>query len=399
MFIINSSARRNPAEGYAAATTDLVRQSDMAFASICQWPGYAKTPLMKLETVAAEVGVGCVLYKDEASRFGLGSFKALGGAYAVYRLVCEVLENKGVEAARITVNDLLQKRYASIIGDLTVTSATAGNHGRSVAWGARMFGCKSVIFIHEGVSDDRAKAIAQYGAEVRRVRGDYDESVRVAASTATEQGWQVVSDTSYPGYTHIPAWVMQGYTVLFGEIDSELSEPPTHVFVQGGVGGLAASVAAWYAVRLGEHRPVTVVVEPDDAACLYQSVRQGQLQSANGGLKTMMLGMACGEPSLLAWNILVETADAVITISDTDAIDAMRTLNRCAPNGQPIVAGECAGAGLAALKRVKAGPELAAELKLTESSRVLLIGTEGATDPAAWEAIMGFALPRPGPHG
>ncbi len=377
----------------------MAREANVARAAISQWPGYAPTPLLDLDRVAAELGVERVLYKDEASRFGLGSFKALGGAYAVYRLVCEVLQDQGVVAADITVGNLLKGHYASIISGLTVTSATAGNHGRSVAWGASMFGCKSVIFIHAGVSEDRANAIARYGAEVKRVHGDYDESVRVAAATAADQGWHVVSDTSYPGYTHIPAWVMQGYTVLFGEIDSELSEPPTHVFVQGGVGGLAASVAAWYAARLGEDRPVTVVVEPDDAACLYQSVLHGQLQSARGQLNTMMLGMACGEPSLLAWDILHVTVDAVITITDHAAIDAMRTLNRSTPDGNTIVAGECAGAGLAALKLAMEDPHLAGELQLTGSSRVLLIGTEGATDPAAWQSIMGFAPPRPAYRG
>jgi diaminopropionate ammonia-lyase len=354
---------------------------------IADWPGYAPTPLRSLPGLAADAGVGEILYKDEADRFGLGSFKALGGAFAVYRLLADAIEQR--TGARPTAAMLAAGAHAEIARGITVASATAGNHGRSVAWGARMFGCRSVIFVGEGVGPARVAAIAALGATVERVPGDYDASVRAAAAAAEANGWTVVSDTSYAGYSDIPRQVMLGYTVLLAELLDALpaEQVPTHAIVPAGVGGLAAAAAAYLALRLGERRPHFTVVEPALADCLYQSARAGRPVRASGALGSVMLGLDCGAVSLVAFEVLHRLADAFVLISDQAAIASMRRLNAQAG----IVAGECAGAGLAVLDGLRDDPRARAALGLDSASRVLLIGTEGATDPEAYRRLLGAA--------
>ncbi len=357
-----------------------------AFDEITRWPGYAPTPLVALEDVAREVGVAAVHYKDEGGRFGLGSFKALGGAYAVRQHLA------GIVAAELgaapSTDDLLQKRHAAITERVTVTTATDGNHGRSVAWGAQLFGCRAVIYIHEGVSAGRQAEIERYGAQVVRTPGNYDDSVRRAAADAAANGWTVVSDTSYDGYREIPRAVMHGYTVMAEEALRQwpAREPPTHCLVQGGVGALPAAVAAHLWQRLGARRPCFIVVEPERAACLYASARAGKPTAITGTLDTMMAGLACGEVSSLAWDLLARGGDAFMTIPDQAAIDAMRVLAARRP---PVVAGESAVAGLGALRLLAADAVARAALRLGADSRVLLFGSEGATDPALYAKIVG----------
>lgn len=335
----------------------------VARAEISSWDGYAPTPLVHLDEVARAAGVARVDYKDESGRFGLGSFKALGGAYAVQRQV----HAAGRPA-----------------GEIVVTCATDGNHGRSVAWGAKRFGCRCVIYIHETVSKGRADAIAAFGAEVRRVPGTYDDAVRQAARDAAANGWIVVSDTSYPGYVDIPRDVMQGYAIMADEALGQMAEPPTHVFLQAGVGGLAAAVCGHLWETLGgDRRPRTVVVEPDQAACLFESARAGKAMNVGGTLNTAMAGLACGETSILAWEILEEGVEDFMTVTDEAAFACMRLL---APQ---VVAGESAVAGLAGLLGAAARPDLARRLGLDEHARVLLIGSEGDTDPELYRKIVG----------
>ncbi|MCQ4158394.1 diaminopropionate ammonia-lyase [Roseomonas sp. GC11] len=359
-----------------------------AAAEIASWPGYAETPLLALPDVAAAAGVAAVHYKDEAGRFGLGSFKALGGAYAVARLLVAELARRGVApAARVA--DLLAGAHAEATAAITVTCATDGNHGRSVAWGAQRFGARCVIFVHEHVSAGRRAAIAAYGAEIRVVPGHYDDAVREAAAVAAREGWFVVSDTSYPGYTEVPRDVMQGYRLMAREALAALPEPPTHVFVQGGVGGVAAAVS----VQLRAQCPPgvrLVVVEPERAACLLASARAGAPVAVGGALDTLMAGLACGEPSLLAWQELERAAFAFMAVPDESAVDAMRLLARRAPR---VVAGESAVAGLAGLLLAAGDAAARAALGLDAGSRVLLFGTEGATDPDLYARLVGALSP------
>jgi diaminopropionate ammonia-lyase len=361
-----------------------------AEAEITQWPGYTVTPLVALPALAAQAGIGSLLYKDEGTRFGLRSFKALGGAYAIYRLLAREVEARtgiaGVRAAELSAG-----RYWDILREMTFTCATDGNHGRSVAWGARMFGCRCVIYVHESVSTGRVDAIAAYGAEVRRNPGNYDDAVRRAAQDAAENGWFLVSDTSYKGYVDVPRDVMQGYALMVEESLRQMSAQlaPSHVFVQGGVGGLAASVCSHLWERYGPQRPRLVVVEPVNAACLYESASRGALTAVHGSLNTIMAGLSCGEPSLVAWRLLEEGADDFMAIEDGPAAQCMRLLASGTGDDPVIVAGESAVAGLAGMLLAAQEPPARAALGLCSDSAVLVFGTEGDTDPELYRRIVG----------
>lgn len=333
-----------------------------AWGAVRRWAGYAPTPLVDLASLAREAGVGQLLIKDEGQRFELKSFKALGGAYAVEWLAA-------------------QRRGEA----LTVTCATDGNHGRAVAWGARKAGIRAVIYIHEGVTEGRASAIASFGAEVRRRGRTYDDSVRICAEDAAANGWQIVSDTSWPGYTDVPRMVTQGYALMAAEALQQ-GAAATHVFLQGGVGAMAAGVLAWVWEASGKDRPVAVVVEPETAACLYESAKAGKATTVGGDLDTVMAGLACGEPSLIAWPVLERGADAFMTISDVQAIAAMK---RLADEG--VVIGESGVAGLAGFLALASDSSAREALCLTGTSRVLCFGTEGATDPDVYTTLVGRA--------
>ena len=361
-----------------------------ALAEISSWPGYAATPLLPLPGLARRLDLGQLLYKDERSRFGLGSFKALGGAYAV----ANVLRHKVMAArglAQVSSRDLLSGAFRDVIGGATVTCATDGNHGRSVAWGAQLFGCRCVIYVHEYVSQGRRDAITRYGADVREVKGNYDDAVKHAAATAAAAGWTVVSDTSYPGYRDIPLDVMHGYGVMAAEIVRQLAgEPvPTHVFAQAGVGALAAAVCANFWLQWGAQRPRFVVVEPTRADCVYRSLEAGRPVVVGGALDTVMAGLACGEVSELAWEVLHGGANAAVAVDDAYALEAMRVLAMPAAGDRPIVAGETGGVGLAALLAAQQHPALRTALALDASSRVLLLGSEGDTDPLIYREVVG----------
>ena len=275
--------RVDRSRGYAAERARILggKAFDDARREITSWPGYAVTPLHRLGGLAEALALGEIHYKDEGGRFGLGSFKALGGAYAVGRLLVELAGRRAGRA--VTTRELAAGAYRELVRDVTVTCATDGNHGRSVAWGAQMFGCKCVIYIHATVSEGRKAAIERYGAEVVRTTGNYDAAVRRADADARQYRRHIISDTSYAGYMDVPRDVMQGYAIMADEAMQQLGgRAPTHVFLQGGVGGMPAAVCACLWERFGAERPVMVVVEPVAADCLLQSARAGQTVAVRG---------------------------------------------------------------------------------------------------------------------
>ena len=367
------------------------RQLAAARAEIAAWEGYAPTPCWSLSGLADELGIERLRFKDESFRFGLASFKALGGAYAVLRVLQRVVAQRAGEAPRLA--DLREGRWARLVEDVTVATATDGNHGRSVAWGAQRFGCRCKVFMHQHVSEGRADAVRAFGAEVVRVAGRYDDSVRACAKEAEQNGWHVVADTAYDGYTEIPTDVMAGYAVITAEVVGQTppEEPPTHLFVQGGVGGLAAALAAHLWIDLGPRRPQVVVVEPDRADALFRSARRGQPVAVEIQEETIMAGLSCGEVSTVAWPILAEAAGHYLTIPDDVIPPAMRLLADAPHGDPPIVSGESGVAGLAALLHVASDERLRREIGLDASSRVLAIGTEGATDPEIYRQLTGRA--------
>ncbi len=356
---------------------------EKASKEITSWDDYSITPLVSLKELAKETGVSKLFYKNEHYRFALKSFKALGGAYAVANLLIGKLKEEGIVA---TSKDLLAGKYKDITSKITVSCATDGNHGKSVAWGARSFGCNCEIFIHSHVSVSREKEIAKYGANVNRIDGNYDDSVHIADKMAEEKGYFTVSDTSYEGYTEVPKDVMQGYTIMVDEALKQMACKPTHVFLQGGVGGMAAAVASFILETYGKDSPIFVMIEPTNAACLLESAKNGKPTVVHGELETVMAGLSCGEISLLAWKILENKTKGFFTIPDEPIAEVMKYLSTLE---EPVVAGESAVAGLAGFMIIQHDEAYRKALEIDENSKILFIGTEGDTDAVVYEKMVG----------
>jgi diaminopropionate ammonia-lyase len=363
-----------------------------------QIPGYQISPLRNLSALASMIGVGGIWVKDESVRLSLNSFKVLGGSFAIYSFIKNRL---GLEGKDLSFGQLISDETREKLGDLTFATATDGNHGRGVAWAADKLNCKAVIYVHKDTSQARIDAIAGYGADVRVVDGTYDDAVRRASVDAEKNGWQVISDTSWEGYEDVPKWVMQGYTTMLSEAQEQVAGQglvkPTHVFVQGGVGALAAATVGFYSSRFGQDRPTTVVVEPATAECLLESARigDGQPHAVGGDLQTIMAGLACGEPSPIAWGVLWDCVDAFLACPDYVAAKGMRVYATPLAGDPFIVSGESGAVTLGALMFVAEYPQFAAlkdYLGLGPDSQVLLINSEGNTDPdefrrVVWEGV------------
>lgn len=331
-----------------------------ARAELSRWPEFATTPLRRLDVLARAGGLAEILYKDESQRLGLGSFKALGGAYA----------------ASLAIRERLAREPGIPPAALTLTCATDGNHGRSVAFGARRHGCACVVYMHEQAPPDKAEAIRALGATVVRTAGTYDDSVRIARAASAQPDWLLVPDTSNDRDDPVAARVMQGYGVLSLEVLEQVSRPPTHVFVQAGVGGLAAALAGTFAEACGPARPIFVVVEPERAACVFASAVLGRAAVIPGPLATKMAMLSCGETSPIAWRILERRAAAFMTIEDESAVEWAARLRSGADGLPAIDVGVSGAAGLAGLQCALDDHDAKSALRLDERSRVLVFGTE-----------------------
>lgn len=389
---------------------------ETAHREISSWPDYAPTPLHRLSGLAERAGLGGLWYKDESGRFGIGSFKSLGGAYGVFRVlearIRMALESGAASPAGetggsrratgrdrvpgrprgehrrpspgrnlvVTSDQLRAGAYRDLISGITVTCASAGNHGRSVAWGAEQFGCDCVVYVPAGTGDARVEAISEHGARVVRVDGGYDDALSRASSEArNHEDRIVVSDTAYDGHSELPRVVMQGYTVLAREALAQLPTGvrPTHVFLQAGVGGFAAAVTAHLWEALGPDRPRVAVVEAADADCLRRSVRQGRRVELEEVPRTEMGGLACRAPSRLSWPVLRRGAHRFMAISDETSRAAARALADPAGDDPPLAAGPSGSAGLAGALSGSAHGAPREVLGLEGGSRVLVVGTGG----------------------
>ncbi len=347
---------------------------------------YSPTPLLRLSNLAGSLGLRQILVKDEAHRFGLKAFKALGASYAIYRFICDEFKKSNLDPPApdsfYSENDIIPpEKY-------TFCTATDGNHGRGVAWTASKLEQKAVIYMPKNTVPARIENIRKLGAEVHVVAGDYDDAVGICQEEAERNGWQIISDTSWPGYETIPAWIMAGYVTIFQEIDQSLSdsEKIDCFIIQGGVGALAAA-ASWYYNTTRKAGDMKIVsIEPREAACLLESIdtEKGEPLKSRGNLDSIMAGLNCGTPSLAAWPFIKQGIDLFMTVSDSDAVDAMRSYYYPQGDDPQIISGESGASSLAALKALceKTDYKDAREfLALKETSTVLLLNTEGDTDP------------------
>ena len=359
-----------------------------------QLPGYQFTDLVGLPKLSELLGVGGIWTKDESQRLGLNSFKSLGGSFALYRYLQKQL---GILGEDTPFSYLASKEVKEKVGDLVFASATDGNHGRGVAWAATQLGFSSIIYVHKDTSIRRIEAIESAGAKVVVIDGTYDDAVRQVALDSDKNGWVVISDTSWDGYTEVPTWIMQGYLTLLTEAQEQFGKAgiakPTHVIVQAGVGALAAAVIGHYHALFGDDAPLCYVLEPEKAQCLYQSALadDGKPRSVGGDLDTLMAGLACGDPSPLAWEVIDAYADGFIVIPDELAAKGMRIYASPIPGDSQVKSGESGAGGLGLLATIMGNSAYAGlreQLGLDETSQVLFISSEGDTDPVHYKEIV-----------
>ena len=336
---------------------------DEAYLTISKWKNYTPTPLLLLNKLSKELNLNKIYYKDESKRFDLKSFKALGGAYAVEKVT------KGNK-------------------DITVSTATAGNHGRSVAWGAKRLGLKCKIFISEYVSDARGKAMEDLGASVVKVKGNYEKSLIECIKQSTNNNWQIVQDVAWKDYMLVPTLTMAGYSVMMKEIVDQINnEEITHIFLQAGVGGMAGAMVAGSA-RYLKNIPKMIVVEPDSAACVMESIKTGKIEKINIERESLMGGMSCGEPSLVPWKILKKSVNNCISLPDDDIGKAMKLFANASFGDDKIIAGENSAPGVISLIASCNDENIKNKINLNPSSNVLLIGCEGDTDQEMYQKLL-----------
>ena len=340
-----------------------IEQIDEAYSTISKWESYEATPLLLLNKLSKELNLNQIYYKDESKRFDLKSFKALGGAYAVEKVT------KGNK-------------------EITVSTATAGNHGRSVAWGAKRLGLKCKIFISEFVSEARGKAMQLLGADVIRVKGNYENSLIECIKQSTENDWQIVQDVAWKDYMLVPTLTMAGYSVMMKEIVDQIkNESITHIFLQAGVGGMAGAMVAGVA-RYLKNIPKIIVVEPDSAACVMKSIESGKIEKVQIVRESLMGGMSCGEPSLVPWKILKKSVNNCISLPDDDIGKAMKLFANASFGNDKIIAGENAAPGVISLIACCNDEKIKNSINLDSNSSVLLIGCEGDTDQEMYQKLL-----------
>ena len=338
-------------------------EMDEAYRVISNWDNYSPTPLISLNKLSEKLKLNKIFYKDESKRFNLKSFKALGGAYAVEKV------SRGNK-------------------EMVISTATAGNHGRSVAWGSKKLGLKCKIFISEYVSEFRAKVMRSFDADVIRVKGNYDASLKECIKQSKQNNWQIVQDVAWQDYKLVPKLTMAGYSVMMKEISEQINnEQISHVILQAGVGGMAAAMVAGIA-RYLDNVPKIIVVEPDGAACVLESIKAGELKKISIKKESLMGGMSCDEVSLVPWEILKNSVSYCITVSDDYISKTVKFLANCKFSDEKIVGGECSTPGIISLTGLCNDSKIKNEINLNENSNVLLFGCEGDADEELYQKLL-----------
>lgn len=355
------------------------------------WGYYKPTPLVELKELAAWLGVKRIFVKDESKRFGLKSFKALGGSYAI---ACYLAKRLGKRIEDVSFDYLASDEIRERLGRVTFATATDGNHGRGIAWMSRILGFPSVVYMPKGSAQVRLEAIAKEGTAVRITEGNYDDTVRMLVTDADDNGWTVIQDTAWPGYEEIPLWIMQGYTTMVGEALESMPEPPTHVFAQAGVGSMAGAAQAVVASYGYSEEPVFTIMEAAAANCIFRSFEQGKMVSVSGELDTIMAGLACGEINPLAWEIIKNHSEFSLSCRDEVAALGMRLWGNPLGADEKITAGESGAIGGGVIGLLDKYHNLKTDLKLNKDSVMLFFNTEGDTYPDKYRDIVwGGLLP------
>ena len=336
---------------------------DEAYKIISRWDNYSPTPLISLNKLSEKLKLNKIFYKDESKRFHLKSFKALGGAYAVERVT------KGNK-------------------EVVISTATAGNHGRSVAWGSKKLGLKCKIFISEYVSESRAEVIRNFGADVIRVKGNYENSLNECIKQSNQNNWQIVQDVAWQDYKLVPKLTMAGYSVMMKEISEQINNQQiSHVILQAGVGGMAAAMVAGIA-RYLNHVPKIIIVEPESAACVLESIKSGKIEKISIEKESLMGGMSCGEVSLVPWQILKNSVSHCVTVSDDYISKTVKFLANCEFSDEKIIGGECSTPGIISLVGLCNDVKIRKNINLNEDSNVLLFGCEGDADEELYQKLL-----------
>jgi len=336
---------------------------DEAYKIISRWDNYSPTPLISLNKLSEKLKLNKIFYKDESKRFHLKSFKALGGAYAVERVT------KGNK-------------------EVVISTATAGNHGRSVAWGSKKLGLKCKIFISEYVSESRAEVMRNFGADVIRVKGNYENSLNECIKQSNQNNWQIVQDVAWQDYKLIPKLTMAGYSVMMKEISEQINNQQiSHVILQAGVGGMAAAMVAGIA-RYLNHVPKIIIVEPESAACVLESIKTGKIEKISIEKESLMGGMSCGEVSLVPWQILKNSVSHCVTVSDDYISKTVKFLANCEFSDEKIIGGECSTPGIISLVGLCNDVKIRKNINLNEDSNVLLFGCEGDADEELYQKLL-----------
>ena len=359
-FLINKNSNFNKNEILKILSSDDI---DEAYKTISNWDNYSPTPLISLNKLNDKLKLNKIFYKDESKRFHLKSFKALGGAYAVEKII------KG--------ND-----------KKVISTATAGNHGRSVAWGSQKNNLECKIFISEFVSESRAQVMRSFGADVIRVKGNYEDSLNECIKQSKKNNWQIVQDVAWENYKLVPKLTMAGYSVMMKEVSEQITnEKISHVILQAGVGGMAAAMVAGIA-RYLDHIPQIIVVEPDSAACVLESIKKGKIEKISIEKESIMGGMSCGEVSLVPWEILKNSVHFCVTVSDDYISKTVKYLANKEFSEEKIIGGECSTPGIASLIGLSNDHETRKKISLNENSNVLLFGCEGDADEELYQKLL-----------
>lgn len=353
-------------------------------------PGYRETPLVSLSCAAGEYGIDSIFVKDESQRFGLKAFKGLGGSYAMFRILCERL---GLDPGAADYDTFREAEVRRRCSGVEFVTATDGNHGKGVSWAAKLFGCKAHVYMPKGSVEARRRAIEEAGSAVAEITElNYDMTVEYAALAADRHGWELIQDTAWEGYEKCPRWIIDGYLTLAAEATEQMGEKkPTHIFLQAGVGAMAGGIEAYFMNKYREEPPLVAIAEPTDVACIYKSVLagDGKAHSIEGNPQTIMAGLNCGTPCAAVWPILRDCSAYFCACEDSVTEEGMRAYARPLGSDKAIVSGESGAVTYGLLLEILKSDSLREQFKIDEKSVILLINTEGDTDPVNYRKVLG----------